>query len=75
MNAAPRPRLADDLLVGAEAIAAELGLKPRQVYELSTWPIWRDADTRKLMATRSGLRAHVERRQAEALARRQPAAA
>jgi hypothetical protein len=67
-----------DLLEGAQAIAdflAELGgnWSRTRVYHLvernAGWPIWREPGI-GLMARKSGLRAHIERREREAVAGR-----
>jgi hypothetical protein len=66
-----------DLLEGAQAIAeylASLGgsWNARRVYHLmernSGWPIWNEPGI-GLMARKSGLEAHIVRREAEAIAR------
>ena len=70
--------LADDLLTGAAAIAAELGLDRRlgplaarnKIYGMlrngkTGWPIWKDGGT--LYARRSTLRRYADEREREAM--------
>jgi hypothetical protein len=73
MNDQQQSGLADDLLRGAEAIAAELyndtseAAKRRVYNEQARWPIWNDNGI--LFALRSGLRNHVQAKSAQAAAR------
>jgi hypothetical protein len=69
------PSLAQDLLEGADAIAAELGWSRRKVYDAYErklgWPIWKDGS---LFSTRSALRNYVAMRAQAALNRGSQAA-
>lgn len=61
--------VANDLLEGAEAIAAELGWSRRRVYyaveQGSGWPIWREGGV--ITSTRSALRSYLFARAQEAM--------
>lgn len=64
-------RLADDMLEGADAIAAFMGWKIRRVYHLHDkggWPIFTDGSG-KISARKSSLHAFVERLENAAIAR------
>jgi hypothetical protein len=68
-DATPAPAsIADDLLVGAPAIARFLGWPQRRVYHVieagSRWPIWKDDGG--IMARKSKLLAYIEEREREA---------
>ena len=65
-------KIRDDLLEGAEAIAAELGWPRRRVYYTiesgsGEWPIWREGGV--ITSTRSALRQHLAARAQEAMNR------
>src|SRR5579883_79581 len=66
--------LADDLLEGAEAIAAELGWPRRRVYHVveiaGGWPIWKENGI--IFSARSALRAHIENRARDAMNKTRP---
>ena len=66
--------VADDLLEGAEAIAAELGWSRRRVYyaveQGSGWPIWHEGGV--ITSTRSALRSYLSARAQEAMTKEAP---
>ena len=59
------PDLANDLMVGAPAIAEFLGWPPRRVYHVvekkSRWPIWKDEGG--IMARKSSLMNYIRERE------------